>query len=97
MDKGRKNIKFYRGVLESAGLGEVSFFLKKAKQDVLYATMALENTDFSSFDELPALQAKIVNLRDFIANLSESIENAELKLVAETVERESGVAAGEDE
>ena len=79
--KGRKNTKFYKGVLESAGLGEVSFFLKKAKQNILYAAMALENTDFSSLDELPAIQAKIVRLRDFVAEIGDDIDQAEQTLV----------------
>ena len=86
---GRKNPKFYRGVLENAGLGEVAFFLKKAKQNLLYAVVALENTDFSSFDELSAIQAKIVKLRDFIAELSDDMEQTEQRLVAEVVRRES--------
>ena len=96
--QGRKNLKIGRGVLENAGLGEVSFFLKKAKQNVLYAAMALEHTDFSSFDELPAIQAKLVKLRDLIAEVSDGIERTEQNLVAEIAEREfAGDSAGGDD
>jgi len=87
-ETGRKNLKFYRGVLENAGLGEVSFFLKKAKQNILYAVMALEHTDLSSFDDMNALQAKVVKLRDFIAELSDDIERTEQSLVAAVVQKE---------
>jgi hypothetical protein len=85
---GRENPKFYRGVLESAGLAEVSFFLKEAEKNILYATIALENTDFSSFDELHALQAKIVKLRGFVAEIGEDMGRAELELVAAVEKKE---------
>jgi hypothetical protein len=85
MIPGRKNLKFNRGALENAGLGEVAFFLKKAKQEVLYAAMALEHTDFSSFDEVTALQAKLVKLRDLVAEVSGDIEQAGIALAHEAL------------
>lgn len=88
MTTGRKNLKFYRGVLENAGLGEVAFFLKKAKQEVLYAALALEHTDFSSLDEVTAIQAKLVRLRDLVAEVSNDIDTTEQKLASEILERE---------
>lgn len=87
---GRKNPNFYRGVLENAGLGEVAFFLKKAKQNILYAEMALEHTDFSSFDELTAIQANVVRIRELIAAVSDGMEKAEGGLIAEVAKREFG-------
>jgi hypothetical protein len=88
MIPGRKNLKMNRGVLENAGLGEVAFFLKKAKQEVLYASMALEHTDFSSFGELTALQAKLVKLRDLVAEVSGDIDMTGHRLASEIIERE---------
>ena len=88
MNPSRKNLNFNRGVLENAGLGEAAFFLKKAKQNILYAAMALEHTDFSSFDELTALQANIVKLRDLIVVVSEGMDQAERNLVAEVASKE---------
>lgn len=88
MNPSRKNLNFNRGVLENAGLGEAAFFLKKAKQNILYAAMALEHTDFSSFDELTALQANIVKLRDLIVVVSEGMDQAERNLVAEVANKE---------
>lgn len=88
MNGSRKNLKIYRGVLENAGLGEVAFFLKKAKQEVLYAAMALEHTDFSSFDEVSALQAKLVKLRNLVAEVSGDIEMTEHNLASEIIRRE---------
>lgn len=90
METGRKNSKFHRGVLENAGLGEVAFFLKKAKQNILYAATALEHTDFSSFDEFSALQANVVRLRDLVAEVSDGMEKAELQLVNAVARREFG-------
>ena len=88
MNPSRKNLNFNRGVLENAGLGEAAFFLKKAKQNILYAAMVLEHTDFSSFDELTALQANIVKLRDLIVVVSEGMDQAERNLVAEVASKE---------
>ena len=88
MTTGRKNLKFYRGVLENAGLGEVAFFLKKAKQEVLYAALALEHTDFSSYNEVIALQAKLVKLRNLVAEVSGDIDSTEQSIASEIIERE---------
>jgi hypothetical protein len=93
---GRKNPKIYRGVLENAGLGEVAFFLKKAKQEILYAVMALEHTDFSSFDEFNAIQAKIVKLRGLITEISDDMSRAEKRLMDEVVEREFSAGSEDD-
>lgn len=96
MNQGRKNLKIGRGVLEHAGLGEVAFFLKKARQNILYAEMALEHTDFSSFDELTALQANLVKLKGLIVEVSEGMDQAERNLVTAVAEKEfSGADADE--
>ena len=84
---GREKPRFYRGVLENAGLGEAAFFLKKAKQDVLYAATAIEHTDFSAI-EVAGLQGKIDGLRNLIAEVSGDIENAESGLAAAVAQRE---------
>lgn len=97
MTIGRKNLKFYRGVLESAGLGEVAFFLKKAKQDVLYAALALENTDFSAFAEFNAIQAKLVKLRDLVAEVGGDINSTERTLASQVIEREMSDDLPDDE
>lgn len=86
--KSRKILKFNRGVLENAGLGEVSFYLKKAKQDILYATIALEHTDLSSFSEFTAIQANIVILRNLIVTVSEGMDQAECSIIAAVVQKD---------
>lgn len=97
MTTGRKNLKFYRGVLENAGLGEVAFFLKKAKQEVLYAALALEHTDFTSYNEVIALQAKLVKLRNLVAEVSGDIDRTEQSIASEIIEREDDTDLDGDE
>ena len=89
MRPGRKNLKFFRGVLESAGLGEVAFFLKKAQQNISFAKVSLDNTDFSSFSKLPAIQEKIARIRNLIGEVDQDISSTEQSLLV-------GVAAKED-
>ena len=43
--KSSRFSRFYAGALESAGLGEAAFFLRKAKQNLSYALYAIENMD----------------------------------------------------
>lgn len=88
MKSSREKTIFHKGVLESAGLGEVAFFLKKAKQNILYAEMTLEHTDFSSTRELVGLHEKANRLRDLIAEMSSDIEAAGNSFVEEIERRE---------
>ena len=89
MNKGRKNISFYKGVLESAGLGEVSYFLKKAKQNLAHASFALENTDFSSvIEDMASLSDRIDGLKESMNVINLDIEKVELGLVNRVVSAE---------
>ena len=74
-------IKF-RGVLENAGLGEMSFYLKKAKQYLSYAVFSLDNTNFSDVaSQSKKVEQKLAQLRQTISELDEEIENLGTDLV----------------
>jgi predicted translin family RNA/ssDNA-binding protein len=71
-----KTSKIYKGVLESAGLGEVAFYLKKVKQNLGYASYALDNTDFEEISaKSKKIDKKIEALKNTILELDEDIEN----------------------
>ena len=88
MKISREKTRFYRGVLENAGLGEVAFFLKKAKQNILYAEMALQHTDFSSTRHIAAMQDRIGQMRDLMAALSGDMEKTEAELISAVAKKE---------
>jgi hypothetical protein len=88
---GSKNAVFCRGELESAGLAEVAYFLKKAKQNIEYARFALDSTDFSVVsDMLNPAENKIAEIAALIVSTRRSIEVAERNIAghAEGVESE---------
>ena len=79
-----KTSKIFKGVLENAGLGEVAFYLKKAKQNLSYAEYTLSNTDFSEVaSRSKTIDKKIQLLRNTILELDEEIENIGLDIVRE--------------
>lgn len=72
--------------MEGAGLGEAAFFLNKAKQQISYAQIALENIDQSH-----ALDATVVRLNALIQGIGEAmfeIETSESELVEAAEEHE---------
>ena len=76
--------KAFKGVLENAGLGEVAFYLKKAKQQLAYAEYALDNTNFSdALSRSKKIEVKIQLIRNTILELDEEIENLGLDLINE--------------
>ena len=88
-----KKTVFQRGVLENAGLGEIAYFLKKAKQNIDFARFSLQNTDFSEsaavFDTVSsratAMDTLLVEMRDEIDRVSVVI----LDTAREAEQRES--------
>ena len=67
---------FYTGVLESAGLGEIAYFLKAVKKNLAYACYSLENTDFTEISsKAKGLEKKIVSLKNMLQELDQEIEN----------------------
>jgi hypothetical protein len=78
---GRKNQRIYAGAMESAGLGEAAHFLRKAKQQIVYAQFALENIDQT--DSLESTSQRIGTLIKSIGEAMSEIETAELALIAD--------------
>ena len=69
------NPKYFHGVLESAGLGEVGYYLKKAKTNLGYAEYTLNSTDFSEItDRARDLKKKIANLHNTIVEIDVEID-----------------------
>ena len=67
---------FYSGVMESAGLGEVAYFLKAVKKNLAYACFALDNTSFTEIStKAKGLEKKIVSLKNMLQELDLEIEN----------------------
>ena len=74
--------KVFKGVLENAGLGEVAFYLKKAKQNLAYAGYALDNTDFDEVREKSkGINRKVELLKNTILEIDEEIDNLGLELM----------------
>ena len=88
-NKNRKNTRFYKGVLENSGIAEVAYFLKHAKKYLVYASSALEGTDFTeACKEVKELSEKIDLLSRGIVSVSEGLENIERSMVREISRRE---------
>ena len=88
--RNRKSPKLYKGVLENSSLAEVAFFLKKAKQNIAYASMALEQTDFTSaLEEVKGLSDKITLMTQALADVSFSINHLEGQMIREVARAES--------
>lgn len=83
------NKKFlYSGVLENAGLGELSFYLRKSKQYLSYAMYSLDNTDFSdAAAKSKKVNKKVEELKQIILELDTEIEGLGLELEKAARER----------
>jgi hypothetical protein len=78
----RKNTVFHRGYLESAGLGEVSYFLKKARLNIDYAIFSLEHTDFSEAGKiLSDAETAVGDINRMIIGLRAKLDDAEVSIV----------------
>jgi hypothetical protein len=87
--KSRKNLRFYSGVLENAGLTEVAYCLKKAKQNIAYADFAFQNTDFEeSKSHIADCSRKLIELSGLIRSVQESIDQAEQSAVQSVIKRD---------
>jgi hypothetical protein len=79
----------FRGVLENAGLGEVSFYLKKVKKYLEYVTFSLDNTNFDEVSRKSKKIAKRIEaLKGSILELDVEIENLGMELVNELEKNE---------
>ncbi len=79
-----KTAKLYKGVLENAGLGEVSFYLKKVEQNLGYAMYALDNTNFKDVSAQSRKVAdKLKALKNTILELDQEIEDLTTALIFE--------------
>ena len=89
MNKGRKTSNFIKGTLESAGLGEVAYFLGKAKQNVQFAVMALEDTDFTlSRRTLADGEARLDSIRKAVYEMDELLEMVHSNIAGEIDNKE---------
>ena len=87
--KINKNLNKMKGVLETAGLGEFSYYMKKSGQYAQYAEYALENTNVDSLKGAPtSLKQKIDALRRLAAEIVYEIEQlpAQAIVVIEDIE-----------
>ena len=84
---GNKTVKIYKGVLENAGLGEVAFYLKKAKTYLSYSLYALDNTDFKDVtSKSKSINKKIELLKNTILEIDNEIDDLGLELANEVEE-----------
>ena len=91
MNRGRKTSNFIRGTLESAGLGEIAYFLGKAKQNVQFAVTALEGTDFSfSMRVLSDGEARLDSIRRAVYEMDELLEMVHSDIAEEIENKEEG-------
>jgi len=72
--------------MESAGLGEAAHFLRKAKQQIVYAQFALENIDQT--DALESTKTRIGTLINAIGEAMSEIETTEVALVEEAEQKD---------
>lgn len=89
-ETGRKFTGIYRGSLESAGLGELAYFLKKAKSQIDNARFTLDNTDFSrSLEILKNATEKISAIDRLIVDMRNDLEMAEQAALISMEEKET--------
>lgn len=84
-----KTIGVQRGALEAAGLGEVSYFLKKARQQLEHAKYALDEIDFSRSAELLSdAQSRIDAMDRMMVEIRVDLEKAEQAALLTVEEKE---------
>jgi hypothetical protein len=89
---GRKNPFIYKGVLESAGLGEVAYFLEKAKENIRYAAFTLDHTDFDTAKRsLHASAGRFDDLGRLLAELQQAVESIGNEVAEDLIEDEFAV------
>ena len=89
MKTGRNNSIFMKGALESAGLGEIAYFLNKAKQNVQFAVMALEETDFDlARRTLADGEARLDSIRKAVSEVDELLETVHGDMAEEAANME---------
>lgn len=85
----RKYPQFTRGVLETSGLSEVSYFLRRAMQQVGHAKFTLDHTDFSdSIKALSALGPKVDLMSKLISDIQDDLVFIETDLARAVEARE---------
>jgi hypothetical protein len=86
IESGRRISRFYAGAMESAGLGEAAHFLRKAKQQIVYAKFALENMEKA--DALDLTGHRVSAIIESIGEALSELETTEMALVVEAEEKE---------
>jgi len=76
--RSSKSLRFHKGILENAGFGEISYFIKKAKQNVVHASHVLRDTEFEeSKEHIRNGAALIADLTEKVSMLQAALENVE--------------------
>lgn len=84
-----KTTGIQRGALESAGLGEIAYFLKKARQQLEHARFTLENIDFTRSAEMVASsQSRIDAINNLMIEMRVDLEKAEQAALLQVEEAE---------
>ena len=86
----RKNASFIRGVLENSSLGEVAYYVRKAKTSIDYAEYTLQNAELKGTEEL------LKPLQDKMAVLETALIEAKVEFDALTEKMISKVADAEE-
>lgn len=93
-ESSRKFTDIQRGALEAAGLGEVAYFLKKARHQLDFAKFALRNIDFSRSEELiDSAQSRVDDIERIISEMNSDLQNAEQSALLAAEEREEESAS----
>jgi len=88
-ENNRKISNIQRGALESAGLGEVAFFLRNARKQIDHAKFALENIDFSrSCELLESAKTRVAEIERLMVEMRVDLERAEMAALSSAEEAE---------
>lgn len=94
----RRIAVIHKGALEAAGLGEVSYFLRKARQQIDHARFALENIDFSrSAEMLDSTGARVDEIEKLMLDMRDDLSRAEQAALGSVEEKEELDALAEQE
>lgn len=88
-ENSRKVAVIHTGALEAAGLGEVAYFLRKARQQIDHARFALENIDFSrSAKMLEDAGTRVDDIEKLMTDMRNALAWAEQAALDSAAEKE---------
>lgn len=97
-ESSRRIAVIHKGALEAAGLGEVAYFLRKARQQLDHAKFALENIDFSrSAEMLQNAGSRVDAIEKLMLDMRDDLSKAEQAALVSVEEKEEKDAQAEQE